>query len=214
MMFVVAGPPGSGKSTAFPVSGFGAAFFNADDRAAILNRGSYAGISRQIRQQVNREFADFVVDCVNRHESFAIETTLRSQVTLEQARLAQSAGFRIEMRYLALEGFGPSRRGRPQRFRVSAPSYSRRQPAQSSWSSRSDGPVVGLRQQQVRRTAPACYGNPSWQDRVSERSSARLAIASLRAGVILLEDPVRQQFYAEFRYLQRGDFHQTLVTHI
>jgi hypothetical protein len=28
-MIVVAGPPGSGKSTAFPVSGFGVAFFNA-----------------------------------------------------------------------------------------------------------------------------------------------------------------------------------------
>ncbi len=104
-MFVVAGPPGSGKSTAFPVSGFGAAFFNADDRAAVLNGGSYTGISRQIRQQVNREYAEFVIDCVNRHESFAIETTLRSQVTFEQARLAKSAGFKIEMRYLALEGF-------------------------------------------------------------------------------------------------------------
>jgi len=33
-MIVVAGPSGSGKSTAFPVNGFGVAFFNADDRAA------------------------------------------------------------------------------------------------------------------------------------------------------------------------------------
>jgi hypothetical protein len=29
-MIVVAGPPGSGKSAAFPVSGFGVAFFNED----------------------------------------------------------------------------------------------------------------------------------------------------------------------------------------
>jgi hypothetical protein len=35
-MFIVAGPPGAGKSTAFPVSGFGVDFFNADDRAAAL----------------------------------------------------------------------------------------------------------------------------------------------------------------------------------
>ena len=104
-MFVVAGPPGSGKSTAFPVSGFGTAFFNADDRAAMLNGGSYTEISRHIRDQVNREYAEFVIDCVNRQESFAIETTLRSQATFEQAQLAKSARFRIEMRYLALDGF-------------------------------------------------------------------------------------------------------------
>ena len=104
-MIVVAGPPGSGKSTAFPVSGFDVAGFNADDRAAALNRGSYAGISRQIRQQVNREYERFVIDCIQRRKSFAIETTLRSHVTFEQARLAKAAGFAIEMRYLALASF-------------------------------------------------------------------------------------------------------------
>jgi len=36
-MFIVAGPPGGGKSKAFPVSGFGVDFFNADDHAAALN---------------------------------------------------------------------------------------------------------------------------------------------------------------------------------
>lgn len=50
------------------------------------------------------EFEEFVVRCIERCESFAIETTLQSQVTFEQARLARAAGFRIEMRYLALEG--------------------------------------------------------------------------------------------------------------
>jgi hypothetical protein len=29
-MFIVAGPPGGGKSKAFPVAGFGVDFFNAD----------------------------------------------------------------------------------------------------------------------------------------------------------------------------------------
>ncbi|HEU0142389.1 MAG TPA: hypothetical protein VFQ79_21890 [Bryobacteraceae bacterium] len=43
-MIVVAGPPGSGKSSIFPVSSFGISCFNADDRAAELNHGSYVGI--------------------------------------------------------------------------------------------------------------------------------------------------------------------------
>jgi hypothetical protein len=59
---VFAGPPGSGKSTAFPVSQFGVASFNADDRAAVLNGGSYARISQSVRQQVNREFEAFVIE--------------------------------------------------------------------------------------------------------------------------------------------------------
>jgi len=57
-MIVVAGPPGGGKSTAFPVSTFGVAFFNADDRAAALQGGAYTGISRQIRLQANRELEE------------------------------------------------------------------------------------------------------------------------------------------------------------
>lgn len=101
-MIVVAGPPGSGKSSIFPLSNFGVAWFNADDRAAELNGGSYVGISRHTREIVNRQFEEFVFVCVERRTSFAIETTLRSAMTFEQARLAKSAGFTTEMRYLAL----------------------------------------------------------------------------------------------------------------
>lgn len=54
---------------------------------------------------MNRQYEEFVAEYIRRCESFAIETTLRSQVTFEQARHARSAGFRIEMRYLALDGF-------------------------------------------------------------------------------------------------------------
>ncbi len=89
-MFIVAGPPGGGKSKAFPVSGFGVDFFNADDHAATLNGGSYLGIPR---------------DHVQRRASCAFEITLRSGITFEQAAIAKCAGFAIEMRYAALQDF-------------------------------------------------------------------------------------------------------------
>jgi predicted ABC-type ATPase len=104
-MIVVAGPPGSGKSSIFPVRSFGVACFNADDRAAELNHGSYIGIPKHIRQAVNREFEAFVLTCIKNRTSLAIETTLRTAVTFEQASRAKAAGFTTEMRYLALRDF-------------------------------------------------------------------------------------------------------------
>jgi len=56
-MVIVAGPPGSGKTTRFPVAEFGVDSFNADYRAAQLNAGSFRGISTEIRSQVNVEFS-------------------------------------------------------------------------------------------------------------------------------------------------------------
>jgi len=83
-MFIVAGPPGSGKSSRFPLRDFGVDFFNADNRAAELNGGSFRTIFPAI---------------------FAMETTLRSGVTFEQARKARENGFRTEMYYVALDDF-------------------------------------------------------------------------------------------------------------
>ncbi len=104
-MYIVAGPPGSGKSTVFPVSGFGVEFFNADDRAAQLNHGSYRGIPQSIRDRVNRMFESFVNDCIVRRASFALETTLRSSIIFDQASTARREGFFVEMHYLALKSF-------------------------------------------------------------------------------------------------------------
>src|SRR5271166_3070235 len=75
-MFIVAGPPGGGKSTAFPVSGFGIDFFNADDRAAALNHGFYLDIPRSIREKVNLLFESFVLSHIERAASCAFETSL------------------------------------------------------------------------------------------------------------------------------------------
>ena len=65
-MFLVAGPPGGGKSAAFPVAGFGVDFFNADDHAATLNGGSYVAVPRVIRDEVNRLFEAFIHDHIAR----------------------------------------------------------------------------------------------------------------------------------------------------
>lgn len=40
-MLIVAGPPGAGKSSVFPLPHIADRVFNADDRAAQLNGGSY-----------------------------------------------------------------------------------------------------------------------------------------------------------------------------
>jgi hypothetical protein len=48
-MFIVAGPPGGGKSSLFALSGFADHVFNADDRGAELNAGSYENIPTAVR---------------------------------------------------------------------------------------------------------------------------------------------------------------------
>jgi predicted ABC-type ATPase len=104
-MIVIAGPPGSGKSTLFPVAALGLDFFNADDRAAELNGGSYLRIPSEIRQRVNGEFEVFIAAHIEGRKSFAFETTLRSEITFEQAQAAKTAGFEVEMRYVVLNEF-------------------------------------------------------------------------------------------------------------
>ena len=102
-MFIVAGPPGGGKSSIFSLSDFAERVFNADDRAAELNAGSYQSIPLTVRAEVNREFERFVHANISAGTSFALETTLRSGITFEQARFAAAKGFRVVMRYIALD---------------------------------------------------------------------------------------------------------------
>lgn len=102
-MFIVAGPPGGGKSSFFALSDFANRIFNADDRAAELNSGSYQSIPTAVRATVNREFEEFVHHNILAGRSFALETTLRSTVTFEQAKLARDNGFRVSMFYVALD---------------------------------------------------------------------------------------------------------------
>jgi predicted ABC-type ATPase len=156
-MIVVAGPPGSGKSSLYPLSSFNVAHFNADDRAAELNGGSYLGISNEIRKLVNGEFEGFILASIERRVSFAIETTLRSEVVFEQARLARQAGFVVEMRYLALRDYRmhlervkARRCRRPQCLRNNAAADLQRQFGESPSHRARTGRCVGLRQYESR----------------------------------------------------------------
>lgn len=104
-MLKVAGPPDVGKSSAFPLKRFGDLIFNADDRAAELNGGSYRHISLDVRQAVNKEFESFVTSSIESKQSLELETTLRSKVTFEQTKLAQAVGFKVLMIYVGLDNF-------------------------------------------------------------------------------------------------------------
>jgi hypothetical protein len=52
---------------------------------------------------VNLDFRNFIADHIRLRESFAVETTLRSDVAIKQAKEAKDAGFRTEMYYIATE---------------------------------------------------------------------------------------------------------------
>lgn len=102
-MLIVAGPPGGGKSSIFPLASLAEKLFNADNRAAELNGGSFESIPLSVRAVVNREFEEFVHANIREAKSFALETTLRSTITYQQAKLATRNGFRVAMVYVALD---------------------------------------------------------------------------------------------------------------
>ena len=102
-MVVIAGPSGSGKSTFFPVRDVGVSYFNVDDRCAELNQGSYQEVPPEIRTQAQKECQDFIDTCTRELRSFAVETTLRTDIAIQQAKRAKTAGFRLEMLFVATD---------------------------------------------------------------------------------------------------------------
>src|SRR6187455_287365 len=98
-MLVVAGPPGSGKTRYFPVAAFGVDAFNIDDRCAQI-LGSYRAIPREVRRAVAKECEQFVLNHISTATSFAVETTLRTTASIEQAERARASGFATEMRFV------------------------------------------------------------------------------------------------------------------
>ncbi|MBK6534858.1 MAG: zeta toxin family protein [Deltaproteobacteria bacterium] len=101
-MIVVGGPPGSGKSTAMPARTFGVDAFNVDDRCRELH-GSYQGIPPEVRARASGECESFVADHLARGVSFAVESTMRTTISIEQAREANARGFITVLLFLCAE---------------------------------------------------------------------------------------------------------------
>jgi predicted ABC-type ATPase len=91
-MIVVAGPPGSGKSTFFPIAAMGVDSFSIDDRCAQI-LGSYRAIPPAVRKAVSQECERFVDDHIQNRRSFAVEPTMRTLVAIRQAERARDQGF-------------------------------------------------------------------------------------------------------------------------
>jgi len=100
-MQVVAGPSGSGKSSLFPVAATGVDHFNVDDRCAQLNGGSYVRIPPDIRAQANADCEAFIAARIAARNSFAVEATLRTDITFRQAAEARAKGFVLLMEYIS-----------------------------------------------------------------------------------------------------------------
>lgn len=101
-MVVVAGPPGSGKTTFFPASALGIDAFSIDDRCAQLV-GSYRSIPHAVRAAVARECEPFVHRHIDDRRSFAVETTMRTRAAIRQAETARQVGFATTLNFIATE---------------------------------------------------------------------------------------------------------------
>lgn len=71
-----------------------------DDRCAELNGGSYTGITGETRARAGGECQAFIEEHIASRTSFAVETTLRTRVAIEQATAAKVAGFRTIMLFI------------------------------------------------------------------------------------------------------------------
>jgi len=100
VMDIVAGPPGSGKSTFFRVADRGNDSFNIDERRRELNKGSSRNIPAAVRQQSIAEYEAFIEGHIRDGRSFSFEATLAKDITFQQADRAKRAGFEVHLTYV------------------------------------------------------------------------------------------------------------------
>lgn len=102
-MDIVAGPPGSGKSTFFRVAERGHDSFDIDERRRELNKGSSRGIPAEVRQQSIRDYEAFIDEHIREGRSFSFEATLAKDITFAQAERAKLQGFQTRLTYVAAD---------------------------------------------------------------------------------------------------------------
>jgi hypothetical protein len=178
LMLVVAGPPGSGKTTYFPVTAFGVDSFNVDDRCAQIVR-SYRAISPDVRRAVAQECEWFVQDHINRRLSFAVETTLRTTKAVEHGRACAEPWF-LHASPVHRDGLGSRERltcasASPERrtrcFRTQCSRDLRGEHRQPGQSDRRVSPCPRIRLHGTVDRAPARRDRAGWPARVLWRQS-------------------------------------------
>jgi predicted ABC-type ATPase len=73
--------------------------FSIDDRCAQII-GSYRAIPPAVRKAVSLQCETFVDEHIDEKQSFAVETTMRTLVSVRQADRARSQGFRTALTFL------------------------------------------------------------------------------------------------------------------
>ncbi|EJC85603.1 hypothetical protein Rleg4DRAFT_7490 [Rhizobium leguminosarum bv. trifolii WSM2297] len=96
---ILAGPNGSGKTSAFGKLNLEGEFINADEIAKKLPTGGSKSIERQAAELA----LELIAEKIARQESFVFETTLSSQQSLRLMREAKEAGFNVDLYYVALD---------------------------------------------------------------------------------------------------------------
>lgn len=96
---ILAGPNGSGKTSAFGKLNLEGEYINADEIAKTLAPGGVKSIQRQAAEIALRLIAEKIA----KQESFIFETTLSSQQSIRLMREAKAAGFNVDLYYVALD---------------------------------------------------------------------------------------------------------------
>ncbi|TAX63346.1 hypothetical protein ELI00_37530 [Rhizobium ruizarguesonis] len=95
---ILAGPNGSGKTSAFGKLNLEGEYINADELAKTLTAGS-----KNIERQAGEIALKLIAEKISKQESFIFETTLSSQQSIRLMREAKAAGFNVDLYYVALD---------------------------------------------------------------------------------------------------------------